>query len=120
MIMPVTQYPTIIDLLRQRAQEQPQQTAYAFLKDGETQVVSVTYRELDQQAQTIATWLQAHTIQGDRVLLVYPYDAGLEFIAAFLGCLYAGVVAVASHPPRNRSGLAELQGRLISLQKDRL
>lgn len=115
----VSQYamhPTIVDLLRQRAHNQPQQTAYTFLKDGETKAVSITYQTLDQQAQIIATWLQTHLAMGDRVLLVYPYDAGLEFIGAFLGCLYAGIVAVASHPPRNRAGLIELHARLVSAE----
>jgi acyl carrier protein len=36
--------------------------------------------------------------EGERVLLLYP--AGLEYVAAFLGCLYAGVVAVPAYPPR--------------------
>lgn len=105
---------TIVDLLHQRAHHQPQQTAYTFLKDGETKAVSITYQTLDQQAQIIATWLQTQYQPGDRVLLVYPYDAGLEFIAAFLGCLYAGIVAVACHPPRNRAGLMELYTRSTS------
>lgn len=108
-----TIHPTIIDLLRQRASNQPQHTAYTFLNDGETKTVDITYQTLDQQAQSVASWLQSHVGRGARVLLVYPYDAGLEFIAAFFGCLYAGVVAVSSHPPRNRSGLNELYGRLV-------
>lgn len=116
MTMSATQYPTIVDLLRQRAQEQPQTIAYEFLKDGETQVDHLTYQTLNQQAQTIAAWLQSRFEPGSRVLLVYPYDAGLAFIAAFFGCLYAGVVAVSNHPPRNRSGLTELYSRLTAAQ----
>ena len=34
---------------------------------------------------------------GERALLLYP--PGLEFIAAFFGCLYAGVVAVPAYLP---------------------
>jgi acyl-CoA synthetase (AMP-forming)/AMP-acid ligase II len=109
------QYGTIIDLLRQRAQERPHQIAYWFLK-GESQPTSITYLTLDQQAQTVAAWLKQQVPTGTRVLLVYPYDAGLEFIAAFLGCLYAGMIAVSSHPPRNRSGLIELHDRLVSAE----
>lgn len=103
---------TLVDLLRQRAEQQPDQIAFTFLKDGETKTADLTYRTLDQQAQTIAAWLQSQQLSGQRVLLIYPYDAGLEFIAAFLGCLYAGVVAVSGHPPRNRSGVMEVQARL--------
>ncbi|MGH8548058.1 MAG: AMP-binding protein [Methylococcales bacterium] len=32
-----------------------------------------------------------------RALLLYP--PGLDYIAAFFGCLYAGVVAVPAYPP---------------------
>jgi len=105
-----------VNLLRDRAQSQPDQTAFIFLKDGEAEAGRLTYQALDQQARAIAAELQSTTEPGDRALLVYPYEAGLEFIAAFLGCLYAGVVAVPSHPPRNRYGLTDLQARLTSAQ----
>lgn len=36
-------------------------------------------------------------MSGERALLLYP--TGLEFIAAFFGCLYAGVIAVPVPPP---------------------
>jgi len=36
-------------------------------------------------------------VPGDRALLLYP--PGLDFIDAFFGCLYAGVVAVPCYPP---------------------
>ena len=44
---------------------------------------------------------------GERALLLYP--AGLEFIAAFFGCLYAGVVAVPVYPPRRNRSLNRIQ-----------
>ncbi len=37
-------------------------------------------------------------LAGERALLVY--SPGLEFVSAFFGCLYAGVIAVPAHPPR--------------------
>ena len=37
------------------------------------------------------------------------YPPGLEFVAAFLGCLYAGVVAVPAYPPRSARTLPRLQ-----------
>ncbi|MFM7426639.1 MAG: fatty acyl-AMP ligase [Elainella sp.] len=101
---------TILDLLTHRAATQPQDPAYIFLKDGD-KAVTLTYQALDRQARAVAQWLQAHTQTGDRVLLVYPYEAGLEFIAAFLGCLYAQRIAVSGHPPRNRSGWSEISDR---------
>lgn len=93
---------TLVELLRHRAACQPEDLAYIFLVDGEEEEVSVTYQELDRQARAIGAWLESHVAPGQRALLLYP--PGLEFITAFFGCLYAGVVAVPAYPPRrNRS-----------------
>ncbi len=67
-------------------------TAFVFLKDGEQISGSLTFYELDQNARRVAGYLQTVTRSGDRVLLAYP--PGLEFMIAFWGCLYAGVIAV--------------------------
>jgi acyl-CoA synthetase (AMP-forming)/AMP-acid ligase II len=37
---------------------------------------------------------------GDRALLLY--EGGVDFVTAFLGCLYAGIVAVPAYPPDPR------------------
>jgi amino acid adenylation domain-containing protein/non-ribosomal peptide synthase protein (TIGR01720 family) len=69
------------------------------LRDGETDEVHITYAELDWQARAIGALLQsADVVAGERVLLLYP--PGLEYIAAFFGCLYAGTIAVPCYPPR--------------------
>jgi acyl-CoA synthetase (AMP-forming)/AMP-acid ligase II len=100
-------FATLVDLLRQRAQNQPDQTAFIFLQDGEIESDSLTYQQLDQQAQVIATQLQFLITAGKRALLLYP--SGLEFIAAFFGCLYAGVVAIPAYPPRPNQNMSRLQ-----------
>jgi amino acid adenylation domain-containing protein len=93
---------TLIELLHQKAQNQSDKLAYTFLVDGETEKASLTYAQLEQQARVIATKLQSMVTAGERVLLLYP--SGLDYIAAFFGCLYAGVIAVPAYPPRrNRS-----------------
>ena len=98
---------TLVDLLRSRALSEPEQTAYTFLIDGETQTASLTYRELDQQAQKIAVYLRSFCLAGERALLLYP--PGLDYISAFFGCLYAGVIAVPAYPPRPNRSLIRLQ-----------
>jgi acyl-CoA synthetase (AMP-forming)/AMP-acid ligase II len=103
----------IVQILQQRAIIQAQETAYIFLKDGE-QESKLTYQELDTKARAIAFRLQQLVTPSSRALLVYPYSAGLEFIIAFFGCLYAGVVAVPCHPPQNRLTIAEIKTRLES------
>jgi acyl-CoA synthetase (AMP-forming)/AMP-acid ligase II len=107
---------TLVELLRYRAAHQPEQVAYTFLADGETESGNLTYGKLDHQARAIATHLQALGPMGYRALTVYPYTAGLEFIVAFFGCLYAGVIAVTANPPRNKQGIADLQARSVSAQ----
>ncbi|MEM7579344.1 MAG: AMP-binding protein, partial [Cyanobacteria bacterium P01_A01_bin.80] len=92
------------EVLRYRAQYQSNRQAYIFLQNGETESASLTYGELDRQAHTIANHLKE--ISGERALLLYP--SGLEFIAAFFGCLYAGVVAVPVYPPKRNHKLSRL------------
>lgn len=103
---------TFIDILRGRALHQPNQRAYTFLVNGETKEIDLTYRELDRQARSIAAELQELGATGECALLLYP--PGLSFIAAFFGCLYAGVVAVPTYPPRRN----RLDHRPITIATD--
>ena len=98
---------TLVELLRGRALADPARQAYTFLTDGEMQEVHLTCGELDQRARAIAASLQGAGAKGERVLLLYP--PGLEYIAAFFGCLYAGAVAVPVYPPRMNQNLVRLE-----------
>ncbi len=104
----------IVEILQQRAISQSEDTAYIFLEDGENKEIILTYQELEAKAKAIALSLQQVVDPGSRALLVYPYSGGLEFITAFFGCLYAGVVAVPCHPPKNRLTTLEVQTRIVS------
>jgi amino acid adenylation domain-containing protein len=92
-------FSTSVDLLHYRAVQQPDRTAFTFLLDGEIESDRLTYGELDRIARAIAAQLQALSLSGERALLLYP--PGLDYLAAFFGCLYAGVVAVPAYPPRS-------------------
>jgi acyl-CoA synthetase (AMP-forming)/AMP-acid ligase II len=92
-------FSTLVELLRFRSQSNTAQTAFTFLVDGEHETVSLTYAELDRKARAIAAQLQQFCAVGERALILYP--PGLDYIATFFGCLYAGVVAVPAYPPRN-------------------
>ncbi|MEL7510339.1 MAG: AMP-binding protein [Cyanobacteria bacterium J06554_1] len=98
---------SLIELLEQRANHQPNQRAYTFLIDGETEEVNITYAELDRQARAVAAHLQTVISPGERALLLYPQ--GLGFIIAFFGCLYAGIIAVPAYPPRRNQKMSRLQ-----------
>ena len=105
---------TLVDILQIRAQEHPHQTIYNFLTDGETEEISLTYGQLEQNAKAIAAHLQAVCSPQDRVLLLFP--AGLEYITAFFGCLYAGVIAIPAYPPRPNRSLGRIQNILQNAQ----
>ncbi|MDM3847805.1 MAG: fatty acyl-AMP ligase [Aphanizomenon gracile PMC638.10] len=100
------QFSTLVELLQYRAQNQPEKIAFTFLEHGEIEAGSFTYHSLEQQVKAIAYQLQLTEENGNRALLLYP--PGLEFIAAFFGCLYAGVVAVPAYPPRRNQNLSRL------------
>jgi acyl transferase domain-containing protein/acyl-CoA synthetase (AMP-forming)/AMP-acid ligase II/acyl carrier protein len=95
---------TLIGVLRGWSARQPRKRLYTYLSVGDGEAGErLSYAELDRRARAIAARLQELGLAGERALLLYP--PGLEFIAAFLGCLYAGVVAVpASMGRANRPG----------------
>ena len=97
---------SLVDLLRRRAHGAPDAPAYAFLADGETESARLDYAALERRARALGAALQAAGGAGERALLLFPQ--GLDFVAAFLGCLFAGAVAVPAYPPRNERGLPRL------------
>jgi acyl-CoA synthetase (AMP-forming)/AMP-acid ligase II len=106
---------TLIDLLEFRASSQSAQHAYTFLIDGKKESTPLTYADLQRQAKAIAATLQEHQVKGERALLLYPQ--GLEVVAAFCGCLYAGVIAIPVPPPES-GRLKRTLPRLRSIVKD--
>ncbi|HHF7366852.1 TPA: thioester reductase domain-containing protein [Legionella bozemanae] len=90
-------YTSLVDLLEKKAEKNPDFPLYTFINKKIQESKSLTYRELADQAKKIASVLCDVTQPGDRALIIYP--PGLDFIAAFFGCLYAGVIAVPSYSP---------------------
>ncbi len=112
---PVPEFRTWIELVQWRTLRQPGGVAYTYLEEGEEEGARLTYAELERQARAIGALLEASAARGERALLVYP--PGLEFIAAFLGCLYSGVVAVPVYPP-DPSRLGRTLPRLQAIVRD--
>lgn len=95
---PSAQFGTLCAMLEERASEQGSRPLYTFLTDGDSAEQTFTYADLQHRAKQIGGWLLDRKATGQRVLLVYPQ--GLEYIAAYFGCLYAGAIAVPAYPPR--------------------
>jgi len=98
---------SLVELLHIRASQQANKVACTYLVDGEKQELHITYAELDKRARVIAVKLRDLNLQGERAVLLYPQ--GLDYILAFFGCLYAGVIAVPAYPPRNKRHLPRLK-----------
>jgi acyl-CoA synthetase (AMP-forming)/AMP-acid ligase II len=88
---------TWVEVLRHRAQLQPDRIAFTWLGDDAANDLPITYQALDERARAIGGLLQLQGQPGDRALLLVP--PGLDFIAALFGCFYAGWVAVPAYPP---------------------
>lgn len=108
-------YPTLIERVQELALQQSDRLAYAFLADGKTEADPLTYSALERRARAIAAHLQAHQVQGERALLLYPQ--GVEVVTAFIGCLFAGAIAVPVPPPES-GRLKRTLPRLRAIIKD--
>ncbi|MGW4207265.1 fatty acyl-AMP ligase [Lentzea sp. NPDC004789] len=105
----------LVSLYRARVDRTPAVRACTFVFDPAVDAGAhhLTYLELDQAARRTATWLREHCAPGSRVLLLHA--PGLDFPASFLGCLYAGMIAV----PSSRAGrFSHEQRRLTAIARD--
>ena len=116
---------SFVEVVRYRAEHQPQRIALEFIANAARDECDIcTYAELDRRARGLAGRLQLLGMAGERALLVYA--PGLDYIAAFFGCLYANVIAVPVYPPRaNRSldrlvGIAKDSQALVALTTERI
>ncbi|MCF8228335.1 MAG: AMP-binding protein [Bacteroidales bacterium] len=103
---------SLTDVLKIRAEKEPQKTAYIFLKDGEDEEERITYGELYQSALTIAGKIRKNSKEGERALMLYP--PGLEFVKALFGSFFANIIAVPVYPPRKNRSL----NRIMSIVDD--
>jgi acyl-CoA synthetase (AMP-forming)/AMP-acid ligase II len=103
---------TLVDVLEQRAVRQPDEKIYTFLHGDEQS--SLTHRQLDERARSLASILVDRCRLGDRVLLLYP--PGLDYIVALYACMCAGVIAVPAYAPRPNRSLARLESIIADAQ----
>ncbi|MEU9191151.1 fatty acyl-AMP ligase [Streptomyces sp. NPDC048484] len=103
--LPMTAPPSLPDVLRFRSEQQPDDTAYVFLRNGEIPGDDLTYRELDLAARARAAAVAELGVSS--AVLLYP--SGLEFIRALLGCMYARVAGAPVQVPTRARGLRRLR-----------
>ena len=92
----IQQCSSLVDVVRLRAYQSPEKMSCIFLnRDLEERM---SYEALDHHARAIAATIQAQGVKpGERVLLLF--SPGLPFVQAFIGCFYAGCIAVPIYPP---------------------
>uniref|UniRef100_A0A8C1K9V8 Disco-interacting protein 2 homolog Cb n=1 Tax=Cyprinus carpio TaxID=7962 RepID=A0A8C1K9V8_CYPCA len=92
------QFLFLSEVLQWRAQTTPDHILYTLINSRVTRS-SLTCLQLHKRAEKIATLLyeRGQLRDGDHVALVYP--PGLDLIAAFYGCLYAGCIPITVRPP---------------------
>lgn len=104
---------TIVQRFHQRSLRHGDRPAIAFL-NADGGVEELSWGELDRRARAVAASLQALGATGKRAVLLIP--PSLDYVAVFLGCLYAGVIAVPTYPPRNAKSLHQLAAVILDSQ----
>uniref|UniRef100_A0A7N8XQZ4 Disco-interacting protein 2 homolog A n=1 Tax=Mastacembelus armatus TaxID=205130 RepID=A0A7N8XQZ4_9TELE len=91
------QFLYIQDVLQWRAQATPDHPLFLVLNAKGTVASTASCLQLHKRAERVAAALMGRLNTGDHVALVYP--PGIDLIATFYGCLYAGCVPVTVRPP---------------------
>ena len=113
--MSAPRFRSFADVLRERTDHAPDALAFKFHADGEAETDRLTYGELARRVRAIARKLVDENAVGKPVLLLFP--PGLDYIAAFLGCLEAGSIAVPLYPPEP-TRLDRTVPRLLAVVRD--
>lgn len=91
-------FSNLVDTLFDRAKTLAERPAFEWSSDDALEFSVASYGRLHARAKEIAGQLQRSHSPGERAILLFP--PGLEFIDAFFGCIYAGLIAVPACPPR--------------------
>ncbi|XP_048164757.1 disco-interacting protein 2 homolog A isoform X4 [Corvus hawaiiensis] len=89
----------LADVLQWRAQTTPDHPLFLLLNSKGTVASTASCIQLHRRAERVAVALmeKGRLNVGDHVALVYP--PGVDLIATFYGCLYAGCVPITVRPP---------------------
>jgi acyl-CoA synthetase (AMP-forming)/AMP-acid ligase II/3-oxoacyl-(acyl-carrier-protein) synthase/acyl carrier protein len=109
-----TRVRSLVEVVRARAESSPTQTAFVLHHDDGTET-DHTYEAIDLGSRRVAAALHDSLASpgGCRALLLYPPPSS-DYISAFFGCMYAGVIPVPVYPPIS----ASQQKALIAIIQD--
>ncbi|XP_026863613.2 disco-interacting protein 2 homolog B-A isoform X1 [Electrophorus electricus] len=105
---PTMMHQFLTEALQWRAQTDPDHVLYVLLNAKGVAVCTATCVQLHKRAEKIAAALMERSgiNTGENVVLLYP--PGIDLIAAFYGCLYAGCIPVTVRPPHPQNLSATL------------
>lgn len=105
------------DLFDLRCRQQPEQLAYALIRDNLELEIQLTYGQLERRVRSLAGRLVQEVSPGTKALLLY--SQGLDAACAFWACICAGLVPVpapAPDPISGKSGLLRLRNIIEDAQ----
>ncbi len=105
------QFKTIVHCLTEWAIDRPNAAAFCFLNEEGEIEETLDFEDLHRKATCIAFHLQALQLHQQPVVLFFSSNS--SFISAFLGCLYAGAIAVPIPPPQGKRQSARVQNVLL-------
>jgi long-chain fatty acid adenylyltransferase FadD28 len=106
---------SILTVLRERASLKPNSTAFTFIdyqQDWLGVTESITWSQLYRRVLNVAGQLAVCGSAGDRAVILAPQ--GLDYIAAFLGAMQAGLIPVPLPVPQK----AAHDDRIVSVLRD--
>ena len=95
------------DVLMKQAARFPEKSVFTYHDSSFQEIARLTFEGLDQRARSIGAVLAASSKKGDRALMLYA--PGLDFIEAFMGAMYAGLVPVPVVPPLSIGGMHKVE-----------
>lgn len=90
---------SLLEQLEHHLDVRPDQHCVVHVDDDGVNETALSFRDLDTAARAVAgSLVHRHGFcKGDHALLVYP--TSLDFVVAFVACVYAGIVPVPVAPP---------------------
>eukprot|EP01135_Chromosphaera_perkinsii_P001812 Nk52_evm81s210 gene=Nk52_evmTU81s210 len=98
----LSQISSLGQILELRSQLFLKKAAYVVVDGKGKETQSIIYPKIHSKAQKMAAFMteKLNVQKGQRVALFYPSHYSLDFLGAFYGCIYAGIVAVPVPKPR--------------------